>query len=438
MPSSSSLLAIHYACALPVPFAHNMVSPSELCPRGPWNDLLDAANEGYFDRVYSLVSSGSFDINQGSPRGYTALMLASDGGYGVIVRFLLKKGALVTPMGDNGVTALHVAAKNGYTSVATMLLAAGAEVGASCPTYGMTPLHLAAQRGNWLVMQVLIRAEADIDARLTDGATAMYLAAEAGRLQAVKILLIYGAKVFITTSHGATPLDVAVEKCHTDIVREIVQRAGIEGCGGPERGAFALRLAAQYGYTEIMAILYAAGFRDVQGVILCAAIMHGGEKAVQFLLKRSCHDTAYANTVRGVVGKPLLCCLTSASVTASSPRIMRMLIDAGADTRFTFACLNDSGHFLHRSTALQLVTKMIDEKKSGAVVFNEEQMHGLRGMRRLLVQVDAARAVSWGWTSWTSAASSSSQNVTKTLLPLVIRRKMGGAETRVVWRALDR
>lgn len=410
-----------------------MVSPSEQCPRGPWNALHEAANEGSFQRVFSVVSTRSIEINQGSPKGYTPLMLASDRGHGVIVRYLLESGAIATAIGDNGATALHVAAKHDHVDVAIMLLAAGADVGVSSEcSGGFTPLHLAAQCGRWRVMQVLIRADADVDARLTDGATAMYLAAEAGKLEAVKVLLLYEARVSLTTERGATPLDMAVQKCHMDIVRELIERVGMEGCGGFERGVLALRLAAQTGQTGIMTILYAAGSRDKEGVVLCAAIMYGGEEAVQFLLERPCSDT-YANSALGAVGKPLLCCIAPPSVTVCSPRIMRRLINAGAATSFTFACLDDDGNFLRRSTPLQLVTKIINEKKSGAVVFNQDQMHGLRGMHRLLLQVDSVHAVSWGW-----AISSAVSSSTAPALQVPIRRERAAIKTRVCLRALFR
>lgn len=267
-------------------------------------------------------------------------MLAADGGHSRIVSFLLNRGAIARIMGDEGVTALHVSTKNGHVVVTLMLIRAGVDVGLSCfSSGGYTPLHLAAQNGRCAVMEVLIYAGADVDPCLEEGATAMYLAAERGHLRAVKILLANKADPMIATMEGYVPLDVATEKCHVDMVRELVERVGIEGCGGSDGGMVALRLAAQNGHLDILDILHGEGLVDSSGLALCAALMHGGEKAVKLLLQRSaeyssCGGSSNANYALGVVGKPLLSCLVRDSLRGSSSRFMRRLIDAGATTAF--------------------------------------------------------------------------------------------------------
>ncbi|CAN0526946.1 unnamed protein product [Ectocarpus sp. 12 AP-2014] len=406
-----------------------MHSPVAQYPRGPWTALHSAANDGSFERVFGIVSSGSIQINQGSPEGWTPLMLAADGGHSRIVSFLLNRGAIARIMGDEGVTALHVSAKNGHVVVTLMLIRAGVDVGLSCfSSGGYTPLHLAAQNGRCAVMEVLIYAGADVDPCLEEGATAMYLAAERGHLRAVKILLANKADPMIATIEGYVPLDVATEKCHVDIVRELVERVGIEGCGGSDGGMVALRLAAQNSHLDILDILHEEGVVDSYGLALCAALMHGGEKAVKLLLQRSaeyssCGGSSYADSALGVVGKPLLSCLVRDSLRGSSSRVMRRLIDAGATTVFKFTRLDYDGNFMYRTTALDMVTTLLREKRSGGEMFTQQQLCGLRGMQQLLMQVDAVHAVSWGWIAGTSATSA---------LPRPIRMKRVKARTRHV------
>lgn len=336
-------------------------------------------------------------------------MLAADGGYSRIVSFLLYKGAIARVMGDEGVTTLHVSAKNGHVVVTLMLIRAGVDVGLSCfSSGGYTPLHLAAQNGRCAVMEVLIYAGADVNRCLEDGATATYLAAERGQLKALKILLANKADPMIATVEGYVPLDVATETYHVDIVRELVKRVGIEGCGGSDGGMLALRLAAQNGHLEILDNLHEEGVMDISGLALCAALMHGGEETVKFLLQRSAEysspgGSSYANSALGVVGKPLLSCLVRDSLRGSSSRVMRRLIDAGATTAFTFTRLDYDGNFMYQTTALDVLTTLLREKRSGGKMFTQQQLYGLRGVRQRLMQVDAVHAVSWGWTTRSSA-----------------------------------
>ncbi|CAM9727020.1 unnamed protein product [Ectocarpus sp. 12 AP-2014] len=401
-----------------------MDSPSPQYPRGPWTALHSAANDGSFERVFGIVSSGSIQINQGSPEGWTPLMLAADGGYSRIVSFLLSRGAIARIMGDEGVTALHISAKNGHVVVTLMLIRAGVDVGLSCfSSGGYTPLHLAAQNGRCAVTEVLVYAGADVDRRLEDGGTAMYLAAERGQLKALKILLANKADPMVATVEGYVPLDVATEKDHVDIVRELVKSVGIEGCGGSDGGMLALRLAAQNDHLEILDILYEEGVMDTSGLALCAALMHGGEKTVKLLLQRSAEYSSYANGALGVIGKPMLSCLVRDSLRESSRRVMRRLIDAGATTVFKFTRLDYDGNFMYRTTALDMVTTLLREKRSGGEMFTQQQLCGLRGMQQLLMQVDAVHAVSWGWIAGTSATSA---------LPRPIRMKRVKARTRHV------
>ncbi|CAN0508410.1 unnamed protein product, partial [Ectocarpus sp. 12 AP-2014] len=68
-----------------------------------------------------------------------------------------------------------------------------------------------------------------------------------------------------------TGLEIAAVLGHTDIVLELVQRVGIEGCGGPSDGTRALALAAKDERVDVMAILLKTGVVD-SGVLLRSAI----------------------------------------------------------------------------------------------------------------------------------------------------------------------
>jgi ankyrin repeat protein len=102
----------------------------------------------YFDEdnleiVRELLRRGAL-VNAAQTDGFTALMIASDGGYLQIVRELLAHGADVNAQMDNGKTPLMFACGNGHLEVVRELLGQGANVNAVETIDGRTPLIVAA------------------------------------------------------------------------------------------------------------------------------------------------------------------------------------------------------------------------------------------------------------------------------------------------------
>lgn len=217
-----------------------------------------------------LVAEGA-SLDAQNMYGSTPLhLLASDGkvcGNELleIAKVLIEKGANIDAIDSNGCTPLHLASMFvGNIDLVKLLLDRGAEPDARDIT-GETPLHLAGIAGSFCTIPVLIAAGANVNLRDQRGETPLFKAASRGHLVAVKILLRAKASALLPSWGGDAiiyPLEIAAALGQTDIVGELVQRVGVDGCGGPSGGAHALALAAKDKRVDVMAILLKTGVVD--------------------------------------------------------------------------------------------------------------------------------------------------------------------------------
>ena len=384
-----------------------MPTPSQVQrqqPRGLY-DLHDAVLERSTERTVALLARESIDIDRVNPEGCTALMLAALGGYIRVARILLNEGANVSyACGDACMhTALHLSAQEGHLAMSKMLIKTGANLDAR-KSNGSSPLFMAVYDGHSGVVRALTEAGANPNARRADGTTALYNAALGGHVEISRMLLSAKADPLLTATmaSGKTylPLDAAALKGHSDIVHELVERIEIKGCGGVSGGVDALRLAAQNDHVDILAILAEAGVVD-SGLALIGAAEFGREASVKFLFQqrtegKTTGGDAYANFRNDSGTTPVLSCVRN--YCTSSSRIVRLLIDAGADTKSALTVTNSAGRVEFGGTPLDLANFYLGAKKAaGARRATEEELHRLKGIRRLLLSVDAVHSVAWLW-----------------------------------------
>lgn len=314
-------------------------------PRGPSNALHKAACLGSHALTETVLRNSSLDIDKGDRQGITPLMMAAQGGYSRVAEILLEKGANVSIKADRDFTALHCCCHGGHVEVAKMLVGAGGSDLEARDRSGFTPLHTAADRGHWQVAAVLIKAGADVDTCQPCGSTPLFNAAFKGHVAVVRVLILGKANPHLgksmaldqLSSSGETsrPLDVAAQEGHSEVVRELIQRFGIDGCscGGANGGQFALVQAAGRDHVDVMGHLAVAGVVD-PGPALLEAAEYGKEASVKFLLQQHQKRNAtggglgYLNTRNPDGATPVSVCVRFAKC---SPRVLRLLIDAGAD-----------------------------------------------------------------------------------------------------------
>eukprot|EP00903_Cladosiphon_okamuranus_P019102 g17578.t1 len=380
--------------------------PGSHLPRGPQTELHRAVRDGSVARTEALLATGYINVNQGDEKGVTPLIIAAGVGNSRVVRVLLDRGADVLVITDEGVTALHLSSGRGHVAIVKMLLKAGADAEGKSEGLG-APLHMAAEKGHWEVMRVLIEAGANPDTRRLDGRTPLFLAAQNGHVDAVREPLRANANPLLpaTNRSGYTyiALDMAAELGYVDVVRALLQQHGIEGCGGASGGVDALKSAARCTHLSTMAVLIEAGAVDT-GAALVGAARFGGEKSVKLLLQKRREQagqyaglSSYVNSTSGEVGaSPVIGAV--AGCRSWSHRIVRMLVDAGADVSLALRLSDAQGKVRFHDTPLAFTDQCLREKKSiGGQDATEEQLHVWQAIRRVLMRVEAIHAVSWSW-----------------------------------------
>lgn len=365
--------------------------------------LIMSAIHGH-DRVAKLLIDSGAEVDASDSNGVTSVYSAALKGHPKVVKVLIEAGADVNIPASDGCMPLHPSSKDGHLAVVKLLVEAGARLGAKS-SEGGTAMHMAADQGHCGVVEVLLRGGANPDCRMPRGQTALFEAAFAGHVDIVKVLLRAKASPALPVSRpdGGTgvALDVAAQDGHSGVVSELL-RLGIAACGGTSRGEGALRLAAQNQHLVVMAMLTDAGVVDT-GSALSHATDGGQEASVKFLLQQEWATAGEYVNYRNKYGlTPLLL-----SVWSASPRIARLLLDAGANE--TLTCRDYSRGGKHFETPLAAAIRDLANKTHRGQRATEEQLHRLGAIRRLLVRVEAVRAISWLWASDTSCTPPASE-----------------------------
>ncbi len=240
------------------------------------------ASAGIKEKVLTLIGSGA-DVNESTSYGTTALMRASANGFTEIVQILIENGAIVNARTDEGGTALNEATYGGYREIVRILLNNGArnsdailnavlsgdleivkmlvESGTDIDGYTKytgTSLTLAFDKNHLEIAEYLLKNGADTTIE-DDGFTVYNEVAYDNNLEGMKLLIAYGEDVNTKTYNNTTALMSAVYAGNIEMVELLINAGADVTCVASSTGFTALSAAIESDYTEIIALLKAAG-----------------------------------------------------------------------------------------------------------------------------------------------------------------------------------
>ena len=141
-----------------------------------------------------------------------------------IVEWLIKAGALVNVMDDQGRSPLHLAAMNGDLANLKLLTKKGAHI-KTADHAGKTALHFAAIKGYQAAMMYLLDQGADINAEVDTGYTALHDAVNEGNFDSVKFFVDHGARINVQNNEERyTALHCAVLNKDIKIVALLLEK----------------------------------------------------------------------------------------------------------------------------------------------------------------------------------------------------------------------
>lgn len=200
------------------------------------------------------------------------------------------------------------------------------------------------------------------------------------------------------------------------MVHELLQeQLGIEGCrGARSRGENVLVYAAVNDHVEIVGMLTSAGVVDTR-IALQSSLWKGRESSVKFLLQQWKRNTGgqgagYPDALEPSGKTPVVYCIEACH--ACSPRLLRLLVDAGADTTTAVRLTDADGRVVFHGTPVALAKMYLSHKKVRGEVATESQLLNLGAIRRLLMRAEAVRAASWLW-AWDASSKFMARTASK-------------------------
>ncbi|XP_056899453.1 nuclear factor NF-kappa-B p105 subunit isoform X1 [Takifugu flavidus] len=198
------------------------------------------------EAVEALLLAGA-DPTLADRHGNTALHLASQGGRGGMVEFLLQykeMRGLLEHTNTAGLCPIHLAVLANQLSSVRELLEGGANVESKERSCGRSPLHLATETDNVsLAGCLLLEGNADVDSCTFNGSTPLHIAAGRGNAKLTALLVAAGADPY---KEDFEPLFFREEE------EEFRDEEEQEECGGYIPGTTPISIAASQQVVELL------------------------------------------------------------------------------------------------------------------------------------------------------------------------------------------
>ncbi len=222
--------------------------------------LLDAAQIGDVHAAEQLIAAGaSLDHEE---HGFTPAILAAREGKSRVLELLIERGARIQPEDckEQADTALTAAVESAGSK--ERLEAVGLSYAALAEAAGEDEDKAAAAAADrWRkqqneVVAYLLKQQADPNRIDSSGYSALHYAAESGNNLAARMLLRHGAQPDLRLEHtGQTPLIMAAEAGAKGIVRQLLEKGGVDRDAQDVDGISALMAAAANDDIEICEVL---------------------------------------------------------------------------------------------------------------------------------------------------------------------------------------
>jgi len=325
----------------------------------PDDKLMQALRVGDITKAGLALDAGA-KPNQLRADGSLPLAWAAEAQNLALVKLLLAKGA--KPDADalqnksqnlsQSFSPLVVACQRGDPAIVAALLDAGAEVNRPTAT-GISPLALCAGHSTAAAVKRLLELGAEVEAADETGQTPLMWAAANGQVEAINLLIAQGAKVNRLSKAGFSPLFFALKSPNPQAPLAMLAAGGDASYRTPD-GTSAVQMAIYQHQFDVAAVLFkrGAGLSDADltafdrngNQLLHAAILNRQPALVDLLLAQGANPNALTGTSNVVwryevnfTSRPYVAYPKSPlflAVERGAPEIMKILVAAGADTKF--------------------------------------------------------------------------------------------------------
>lgn len=302
--------------------------PTSSVKGDPDEALLDAAATNDLAAARRALAAGA-DLETRNDRRQTPLVVATKAKHAQVAELLLEAGADPNAKDDLSDSAYLYAGAEGYDDILRLTLRHGADV-ESTNRFGGTALIPASEHGHVETVRILIDAGVRIDHVNRLGWTALLEAIVLGNgsdrhIDVVRQLIGAGADVGVRDADGRSPRSLAAGRGQTAMVELIDDADQIRDRG--RRLIMAARRGDESGVARLLAAKASVSARDGDGQTALVAAAYGNHLAVaRQLVAAGADPNVKDETVQSAY-------LISTSEVGDDPRLLRLLLDHGADVK---------------------------------------------------------------------------------------------------------